>query len=146
MSPVVSRPTVVPKTTTASVTSQPPSSDLVIEGRSHPSTPAGTYEHPHSRVVSTSAIEDTPGHTRVFLEDKRHGEYIGIGVHPRYQNQRFLEPPRVDVTRLSGSSPSTPSPVGRTHESEPHGPSHHPTMAGYEVVRIQCAVLSMHAN
>lgn len=146
LSPVVSRPAVVPKTTTTTVSSQPLSSELVIEGRSHPPAPAGTYEPPHARVVPTSAIEDTPGHPRVFLEEKRsvHREYMGMGVHPRYANQSFLEPPRVDVTRLSGSSPSTPSPAGRTHESEPHAPSHHPAIAGYEMVRLQCTFYIMH--
>lgn len=136
LSPVVSRPVVVPKTSTTPVSSQPPASDLVIEGRPIPAPPSGTYEPPHARVVPTSAIEETPGHPRVFVEEKRgvHGEFIGIGVHPRYPNQRFLEPPRVDVTRLSGSSPSTTSPAGRTHESEPHAPSHHPAIAGYELV------------
>lgn len=135
LSPVVTRPVVVPKTSTTPVSSQPPSSDLVIEGRPIPPATAGTYEPPHARVVPTSAIEETPGHPRVFLEEKRpavHGEFIGI--HPCYPNQRFLEPPRVDVTRLSGSSPSTPSPAGRTHESEPHAPPHHSAIAGYEMV------------
>lgn len=148
LSPVVTRSAVVPKTSTTSVSSQPPpSSELVIEGRSHPSAPAGTYEPPHPRVVPTSAIEDTPGpHPRVFLEEKRHREFMGIGVHPRYPNPPFLEPPRVDVTRLSGSSPSTPSPAGRTHESEPHAPSHHPAIAGYEMVRLLYAFSSMHVT
>lgn len=141
LSPVVSRPAVVPKTTTTTVTSQPLSSELVIEGRPHPPAPAGTYEPPHARGVPTSAIEDTPGHPRVFLEEKRpvHREYIGMGVHPRYANQPFLEPPRVDVTRLPGSSPSTTSPAGRTHESESHAPSHHPAMAGYEIHAVAAA-------
>lgn len=139
LSPVVSRPVVVPKTSTTPVSSQPPSSDLVIEGRPIPAAPSGTYEPAHPRVISTSAIEETSGHPRVFLEEKRpvHGEFIGIGAHPRYANQRFLEPPRVDVTRLSGSSPSTPSPAGRTHESEPHVPPHHPAIAGFEMVSYQ---------
>lgn len=134
LNPAVSRAAVVTKTSTPS--SQPQPADLVLEGRVVTGVPTSNYDPTHVRVAPISAIEDTAGHHRVFLEEQRpvHGEFIGMNIHPRYTN-RFLEPPRVDV-RLSGSSPSTPSPAGgRPQDSEPHAPTHHSALpAGYDVV------------
>lgn len=126
------RSAVVPKTSTTS--SQPQPTEHVIEGRN---IGAVAYDATHSRVVPTASIDEAAGHHRIYMDDQRtvHGEFRGVNIHPRYPNSRFLEPPRVDVTRLPGSSPSTPSPAGRPHEPEPsHATSHHSSMPGYDVV------------
>ncbi|KAK8723077.1 hypothetical protein OTU49_011829 [Cherax quadricarinatus] len=106
-----------------------------MEGRPIPGTPAVAYETSHARVAPAAAIEDNAGHHRVFIDEQRavHGEFIGMNMHPRYPNPRFLEPPRVEVARLPGSSPSTPSPAGRPLETEPHANTHHSTMPGYDM-------------
>lgn len=125
------RSAVVPKTSTTS--SQPQPTEHVIEGRN---IGAVAYDATHSRVVPTATIDEAAGHHRIYMDDQRtvHGEFRGVNIHPRYPNSRFLEPPRVDVTRLPGSSPSTPSPAGRPHEPEPsHATSHHSSMPGYDV-------------
>lgn len=128
----LSRPTVVPKTSTTS--SQPQPAEHVIEGRNI----SATYEATHSRVVPPASIDESAGHHRVYIDDQRavHGEFRAVNMHPRYPNPRFLEPPRVDVTRLTGSSPSTPSPAGRPLETEPpHALPHQSSMPpGYDVV------------
>lgn len=126
------RSAVVPKTSTTS--SQPQPAEHVIEGRN---ISAVAYDATHNRVVPTASIDEAAGHHRIYMDDQRtvHGEFRGVNIHPRYPNSRFLEPPRVDVTRLPGSSPSTPSPAGRPHEPEPsHAASHHSSMPGYDVV------------
>lgn len=136
LNPPVSRPVVVPSG------NQAQSSDIVMEGRPIPGTPASSYETTHTRVANAATVEDNTGHHRVFVEDQRatHGEFIGMNMHPRYPNPRFLEPPRVDVARLPGSSPSTPSPAGRTLEQEAHAPTHHSSIPGYDMGEMMRAV------
>ncbi|XP_068223812.1 protein split ends-like isoform X2 [Palaemon carinicauda] len=118
------RPTVVPKPNNPSIPPKP--GDLQVKGGS-----IGPYEAAHRVGV---AVDDGPHH-RIYMDEQRgvHGEFVGVNVHPRYPNSRFLEPPRVDVSRLPGSSPSATSPAGRPpHEPEPHNPPPHPSVPGYE--------------
>lgn len=130
--PAVSRTGVVTKTSTT--TSQPQPAELLMEGRVVAGVPTSNYEPTHVRVAP--AVEDTGVPHRVYIDEQRpvHGEFMGMNMPPRYPN-RFLEPPRVDV-RLSGSSPSTPSPAGgRPQDSETHPPTHHSALpTGYDVV------------
>ncbi|KAK8723078.1 hypothetical protein OTU49_011829 [Cherax quadricarinatus] len=118
-----------------------------MEGRPIPGTPAVAYETSHARVAPAAAIEDNAGHHRVFIDEQRavHGEFIGMNMHPRYPNPRFLEPPRVEVARLPGSSPSTPSPAGRPLETEPHANTHHSTMPGYDMHAAAAAAVHTHS-
>ena len=126
------RPSAVPKPSNPS--NPPKPSELKVKG-----SPAGPYDTAHNRVEDAS-------HHRLYVEEARgvHGDYVGVSVHARYPSSRFLEPPRVDVTRLPGTSPSATSPAGRPHDSEPHKPPHHPSVPGYDMVSIKrCLKLDM---